>query len=230
MSTNNRPKTIFCDIDGTLIEHLSPDKIHNTEAKLLDGTIEKLQDWDRKGYIIILTTGRKESLRCLTQQQLANVGIFYDFLIMGIGGGDRVLINDNKPDNKQACWSINLTRNEGIRNFCFDDLINSTQEYFSALCTRDYEKIGCLIDNDVTLTDWSTTVTGKDAVMCEISKTFSSLSDVMVQPVSIERVGNRVYAQIKISTKNQNIDVLDVIEYSSVGTIKSIVAYRGAST
>ena len=50
--------------------------------------------------MIILTTGRKEGMRRITEQQLENAGIVYDRLIMGIGGGIRVLINDLKPHRK----------------------------------------------------------------------------------------------------------------------------------
>ena len=81
-----RPKTIFSDIDGTLVEHVSPFESTNPnhKMKLLPGTIEKLQDWDMKGYYIILTTGRKESMRKSTEIQLAEAGIMCDQLIMGI--------------------------------------------------------------------------------------------------------------------------------------------------
>ena len=83
------PKTIFCDIDGTLVKHMPPQEASKPDAhmELLPGTIETLIDWDKKGYNIILTTGRRESLRTQTQRQLSEVGIIYDQLIMGIGGG-----------------------------------------------------------------------------------------------------------------------------------------------
>ena len=112
-----RPKTIICDIDGTLIKHSLPTK--NTKPNtpiLLDGTIEKLSEWDAKGYNIILITGRRESMRKSTEKQLADVGIFYDQLIMGVGGGIRILINDNKPNGDIAALSINVERNKGIND------------------------------------------------------------------------------------------------------------------
>jgi hypothetical protein len=84
--------------------------------ELLEGTIEKLLEWDKKGYNIILTTGRKEGMRTQTERQLQEVGIFYDQLIMGIGGGPRVLINDNKPDGKEAAFAVNVERNKGIND------------------------------------------------------------------------------------------------------------------
>ncbi len=114
-----RPNTIFCDIDGTLVIHSKPTDAQkpNHRLELLEGTLEKLIEWDRLGYNIILTTGRKESLRKSTEKQLAEVGIIYDQLIMGIGGGKRYLINDKKIDNNNDyAISINLERNKGIKD------------------------------------------------------------------------------------------------------------------
>ena len=114
---DTRPKTIFCDIDGTLVKHVPPSTSSTPTHKmeLLDGTLEKLLDWDKKGYYIILTTGRKESLRKITEQQLSEVGIFYDQLIMGIGGGVRYIINDKKPEGTKTAFNICLDRNKGIK-------------------------------------------------------------------------------------------------------------------
>ena len=117
-----RPPTIFCDIDGTLVKHQgypAIEKIPNSSHKmeLLPGTLKKLWEWDSKGYRIILTTGRKEGLRKSTEKQLAVVGIIYDQLIMGIGGGKRYLVNDRKPHNSEDyAHALNLDRNIGIEN------------------------------------------------------------------------------------------------------------------
>ena len=113
------PKTIFCDIDGTLVKHMPPQEASKPDAhmELLPGTIETLIDWDRKGYNIILTTGRRESLRTQTERQLSEVGIIYDKLIMGIGGGQRFLINDLKPTKEyNTAHAIVLERNQGIKD------------------------------------------------------------------------------------------------------------------
>ena len=115
---NSRPKTIICDIDGTLVTHTAPTEntSYYKKLELLPGTIEKLSEWDAKGYNIILMTGRRESMRKATEKQLSELGIFYDHLIMGIGGGTRVLINDKKPNGEDAVCVISLERNLGIKN------------------------------------------------------------------------------------------------------------------
>lgn len=115
---DTRPKTIICDIDGTIVKHRAPSK--NTDfsdkLELLPGTLEKFLEWDSKGYNIILITGRKESLRKNTEMQLSKVGIFYDQLIMGVGGGHRILINDQKPNGTETAFAFSPQRNKGIKN------------------------------------------------------------------------------------------------------------------
>ncbi len=118
----NKPKTIFCDIDGTLTEYPYSAEMGNYQfdkwnMKPLPGTIAKLWEWDKAGHMIILTTGRKEGMRRITEEQLEAAGIIYDRLIMGIGGGSRVLINDLKPDRDgDTAIAVNLIRDTGVKN------------------------------------------------------------------------------------------------------------------
>jgi hydroxymethylpyrimidine pyrophosphatase-like HAD family hydrolase len=115
----NKSKTIFCDLDGTLVKHSNPVEIQNPDLELevLPGTHDKLREWDSMGYHIIITTGRKESSREATIKQMQRAGINYDQLIMGFGGAVRYLINDRKPNNElDTAHSINLDRNKGIKS------------------------------------------------------------------------------------------------------------------
>ena len=112
-----RSKTIFCDLDGTLVKHSNTIDIQNPDyyLQLLPGVKEKLIEWVTKGYYIIITTGRKESARGATVKQMQRVGINYDQLIMGFGGGDRILINDRKRDSdRDTAYVINLERDKGL--------------------------------------------------------------------------------------------------------------------
>lgn len=111
----NNSKTIFCDIDGVLLYHhgdLSRQIICN--PIILPETLRVLNDWERKGYRIILVTGRKECLRKITEKQLLDCGVFYDQLIMSVGNGIRVIINDDKPDGTPTCQAFCPKRNSGI--------------------------------------------------------------------------------------------------------------------
>jgi len=116
---DKRPKTLFIDIDGTLFFHtgIRTDVAKpNSIPKLLDGVLDKFNEWDKLGYTIILVTGRREGDREITVKQLQHHGIPYDQLIMGITGGERILINDTKPDARSVATAtaITVVRNEGI--------------------------------------------------------------------------------------------------------------------
>ena len=108
-------KTIFCDIDGTLcVHHEDIVRQHSEELQLLPGTLHVLKEWEKKGYRLILVTGRKESHRKELEQQLKNAGIFWDALIMGLSNGPRVMINDMKEGGEQRAMGVNVLRNLGI--------------------------------------------------------------------------------------------------------------------
>ena len=113
-----KPKTIICDIDGTLLYHHNEGvskQVEQTWNKLLEGTTEKFNEWDAKSYNVILITGRRESQRRETEKQLRDLGLFWDHLIMGTGGGDRVVINDRKTNSsRDTAYSINVDRNTGL--------------------------------------------------------------------------------------------------------------------
>jgi mannose-6-phosphate isomerase len=112
-----KAKTVFCDIDGTLLHHTG-DIVENILLQAtLSRVVETIKEWDRLNYKIILTTGRKESTRSITEKQLLTAGIVYDQLIMGLPNGPRVLVNDKKPEGvENTAYAINLVRNEGFAN------------------------------------------------------------------------------------------------------------------
>jgi quercetin dioxygenase-like cupin family protein len=112
------PKTIFCDIDGTLLKH-SGDicSIYTDSSVLLNDVIRNIKEWEKLNYKIILTTGRKECLRKKTEEELLNNGIMYDQLVMGLTNGKRILINDKKENSPEnTAYAINLVRNGGMEN------------------------------------------------------------------------------------------------------------------
>ena len=107
--------TIFLDLDGTIWEHLGTlDKMYGVVPQLLEGTIEKLNEWRAKRYKLVLTTARPECLRADTEKALAANCIWYDKLVMDVGNGVRFLINDAKADIMNTAHAITVERNRGI--------------------------------------------------------------------------------------------------------------------
>jgi len=111
-----KPKTIFCDIDGTLLLHLHRfSDLGAQRATLLEGVLDKINQWDSIGHRIILCTARKESARAMTEAQLRELGLCWDQLIMGLTSGERVLINDKLTESANPrAVSVNLITNKGF--------------------------------------------------------------------------------------------------------------------
>ena len=116
MNLNEFPETIICDIDGCILKHQGDlCNMNCNSPELLPNVKEMFDSWDKKGNRIVLLTGRKESMREITEKQLKSFGLFWDFLIMGATRGRRVLINDKKPNIKEdTAIAINLIRDKGL--------------------------------------------------------------------------------------------------------------------
>ena len=116
----NRPKTLFVDIDGVIFRQTDrwPDIDRIDPRKdLLSGVRERFLEWAQKGYRIIVVTGRADNFRALTERQLEEAGIPYHHLIMAVGMGQRVLIDNLKsrePDIPTAV-AINVETDEGLK-------------------------------------------------------------------------------------------------------------------
>lgn len=112
-------KIIFIDLDGSLIEH-NPYFSFNGIPKILDGVKEAFKKWNEKDYTIVITTGRKESDRERTIRQLEKLELSYNLLLMDMPRGERVIINDTKPDGTITARAFNIERNKGFD----EDIIN----------------------------------------------------------------------------------------------------------
>lgn len=109
-------KTIFLDIDGTIFRHHGDQSPLLVKPILLPGVLDKLHEWLSQDYCVVLTTARHESIRKFTEDQLQNSGIEYDQLIMGIGSGERIIINDGKPSDEGSCRAYAVIRDMGLTN------------------------------------------------------------------------------------------------------------------
>ena len=106
--------TIFLDIDGVLFYNNGSfeDSIAGINS-VINGAKEKMHEWRRLGYKIILTTARPEGSREITMKQLEEAGLnLWNVLLMEIPS-PRILIND-KHDGKNMAYAYNIDRNVGI--------------------------------------------------------------------------------------------------------------------
>ena len=111
-------KTIFSDIDGTLIEQVRFEELNPNVVTLLPGVKEKMLEWYDAGHYIVLTTARPEHLREITEIQMNIAGIRFDQLVMGIGREERILINNNSKGEPNAprAMAVAVGRDAGFNN------------------------------------------------------------------------------------------------------------------
>ena len=103
----------FIDIDGTIFKHNS--HLDETNDLLLDSVIEFFQSIP-KDDLVVLITARKEEHRERTVESLKKYNIKYDEIIFDAPTGERILINDKKPSGLITAKSINIKRDEGLKN------------------------------------------------------------------------------------------------------------------
>jgi len=107
--------TIFCDLDGTLIKHVSLPSETGDDIELLDGSIEKLKEFREKGYLVVLTTSRTQANTFGVLGKLRATGLGFDQIICDLPIGPRHLINDSKDDEVRAI-AHPLIRDVGLKD------------------------------------------------------------------------------------------------------------------
>jgi hypothetical protein len=118
MKREQNYKTIFSDIDGTLIEQVRFEELDANVVNVLPGVAEKMNEWYEAGHYIVLTTARPDYLRLITTLQMEKAGIRFHQLVMGIGREERILINNNskgEPENARA-MAVAVGRDAGFIN------------------------------------------------------------------------------------------------------------------
>lgn len=109
---SKRAKTWFIDLDGTILRY-NLLKSAVCQDKLLPGVKEL---WDRipKKDHIVLITARPKYLKKHTIRFLEKHGIRFDDILFNLPNGERILINDDKPDGTKMSFVWPVKRNEGF--------------------------------------------------------------------------------------------------------------------
>jgi len=127
MSKIIKSSTFFVDIDGTLIKYRKFQDIDTAKVEPIQDVINLINKSYDEGCHIVITTARPEDYRNFTIKELNDIGLKYHQIVMGLGRGTRILINDKDPDKPSLdrAVGINLIRNEGLSNINMDNIIGS---------------------------------------------------------------------------------------------------------
>lgn len=104
-------KTWILDLDGTIVKH-NGYKIDGKDS-FLSGAKEFLQQLPQEDMVIFVTS-REKQYQKLTEDFLAEYCIRYHQVIYGAPYGERILINDAKPDGLQTAIAINTKRDDFV--------------------------------------------------------------------------------------------------------------------
>ena len=106
--------TLFCDIDGTIIENQSEfgEKKYGTKPIALQSNIDSIKNALVKGCQVIFITARSSKFEKITREMLNDLGFENCKLIMDLHHSKRILINDFTVTNPYpSAVAINLQRN-----------------------------------------------------------------------------------------------------------------------
>ena len=104
---SNLGHTWIFDLDGTVVKH-NGYKIDG-EDTFLEGAENFLKNIPEKDMIIFVTS-RTEEYRALTEKFLADNNIRYDAIIFNAPLGERILINDSKPQGLVTALALERRR------------------------------------------------------------------------------------------------------------------------
>jgi hydroxymethylpyrimidine pyrophosphatase-like HAD family hydrolase len=127
MSNITKHSTFFVDIDGTLVKYRKFEELSTAKVEPIQEVIDFINKSYDEGCHIVITTARTEPYRLFTKQELDTIGLKYHQIIMGLGRGTRIVINDKDPDKPMIdrAVGLNLTRNEGFKNIDLSSIIDS---------------------------------------------------------------------------------------------------------
>jgi NDP-sugar pyrophosphorylase family protein len=109
-----KPNTYFFDLDGTILMHSHKYSNLKNENALCPGVKAALDEIDSRGDKIILCSARKESARELTVKVLEELMVPYDQLVLNVGQGCRIIVNDKlELSSKSRCRAVDVLTDKG---------------------------------------------------------------------------------------------------------------------
>ncbi len=117
--------TIFCDVDGVLLENTGKYGQKNWDNTLipLPANIQTLKILSDRGAQLILTTSRPENYRETLEGLLKQNGIRVHSIVFGCNHSARIIVNDFAPSNPYpSCLAISMPRNGNLSDYFKDYL------------------------------------------------------------------------------------------------------------
>ena len=105
---------------------------------------------------------------------------------------------------------------------------DSAQSYFTIFSEKNINGLREMFDDNVTLRDWDIDKQGIENVLKANLNIFQNVNTIKVIPQNIVSENNFVFAELKIIVNgDQELNVVDIIEFNKKGKIISIKAFKG---
>lgn len=103
-------KTWIFDLDGTLVVHNGYKSGGDVLLPGVKDFFAKIPDDD----FILIVTARKKDVAESTVAFLKSAGLRFNEIIFEVPTGERILINDDKPNGLKTSYAVNLVRDFGL--------------------------------------------------------------------------------------------------------------------
>lgn len=127
MSKVTKNPTFFVDIDGTLVKYRKFSELSTAVLTPIQDVIDSVNYHYDNGSHIVITSARPPEYEVFTKQELEKIGVKYHQLLLGIGRGTRVILNDKDPENPDTprAIGINFNRDMGLEELDINSLVSS---------------------------------------------------------------------------------------------------------
>ena len=109
-----------------------------------------------------------------------------------------------------------------------ENIKDTALSYFKTFSEKDIDGLREMFDDDVTLRDWDIDKKGIENVLKANLNIFQNVKTINAIPQNIISENNFVFAELKIVVnEDEELKVVDLIEFNQNGKIISIKAFKG---
>ena len=108
-----------------------------------------------------------------------------------------------------------------------ENIKDTALSYFKTFSEKNIDGLREMFDDNVTLRDWDIDKKGIESVLKANLNIFQNVKTINAIPQNIISENNFVFAELKIVVNDDELNVVDLIEFNKKGKIISIKAFKG---
>ena len=108
-----------------------------------------------------------------------------------------------------------------------ENIKDTALSYFKTFSEKNIDGLREMFDDNVTLRDWDIDEKGIESVLKANLNIFQNVKTINAIPQNIISENNFVFAELKIVVNDDELKVVDLIEFNKKGKIISIKAFKG---